>query len=71
MYVDTMPPTDTTTAQRLASHLLDQPVQEWIVAQRARPLSWRAIASLLEDETDGQVLVSHETIRAWSQQDAA
>ncbi len=61
-----MPPTDTTTAQRLTSSLLGRPVQEWIVEQRARPLSWRAIANLLEDQTG--VYITHETIRQWSEE---
>ncbi len=66
-----MPPTDTTTAQRLASSLLGEPIHDWIIAKRAMGMSWRSIANHLEDETGGQVYVTHETIRAWSQEVAA
>ncbi len=61
-----MPPTETESAmQRLATVMLGQPVQDWIIEQRAKPLSWRAIANLLEDET--AVSVTHETIRQWGE----
>ncbi len=61
-----MPAAPVTANERLASNLLGRPVQHWIAEQRAKPLSWRAIANLLEDETGGQVFVTHETLRAWA-----
>jgi hypothetical protein len=61
-----MPPTDTTTAQRLVSSALGEPVHDWIIAKRAMGMSWRSVANHLEDETG--VYITHETIRQWSQE---
>ena len=58
-------PTETTASQRLATVLLEQPVQDWIAGQRELGLSWRDVADTLATVTHGQVIVSHETIRTW------
>lgn len=55
-----------TTTRKLASLILDEPVADWVAAQRAKGLSWRLIAHQLRDVTDGQVDVTHESIRTWS-----
>lgn len=60
-------PTDLTPLQRLATALLDQPLDEW-VAERRDPAalhSWRLIAQQLAKATDGQVDVTGETLRNW------
>ncbi len=59
-----MATTEVTDKQRLATILLGQPVNEWIIAKRAMGMSWRSIANHLEDET--AVSVTHETVRSWS-----
>ncbi len=63
-----MPPSQITTAQRLANALLGEPVQDWIAGQRSLGLSWRDVADTLTTVTHGQVIVTHETVRAWSQE---
>ena len=60
-------PTETTASQRLATVLLEQPVQDWIAGQRELSLSWRDVADTLATVTHGQVIVSHETIRQWAE----
>ncbi len=65
------PPMTTTHAQLAATMLLGQPVSGWIVARRTDGLSWRKIALALRDATGGQVDVTHETVRAWADDDAA
>ncbi len=56
---------DTTAAQRLATILLERPVAEYIEVLRAERRSWRAIAEQLAVDTNQQIVVSHETVRAW------
>lgn len=51
--------------------LLAQPVDQWIQDRRADGMSWRAITRLLCDKTNGQIDITHETVRAWARQDAA
>ncbi len=60
-----------TPSQLAATMLLDQPVSGWITNRRAEGMSWRKIALALRDTTSGQVDVTHETIRAWADDDAA
>ena len=63
-----MTTTEATDKQRLATILLGEPVADWLQAKRAMGMSWRSIANHLEDETDGQVSVSHESVRQWAEQ---
>ena len=58
-----------TSTQRLASLLLDQPVEKWIQARRERGHSWRRISIELHDRTSGQVSVTGEAIRQWAARD--
>ena len=62
-------PTDT-PSQRLATHLLRMPVAEWITAQRELGRSWREVAERLDHATKGAVIVSHESVRQWAEQEA-
>jgi hypothetical protein len=62
---------EATPTQQLATILLGQPVREWIVAKRAMGMPWRSIANHLNDETNGRVIVSHETVRSWAEEVAA
>lgn len=66
-----MPAAEITTTQRLATALLGRDVRTWITDRRAEGISWRHIAADLAYETDGQVFVSHETIRNWASEVAA
>lgn len=54
-----------TTTHILADHLLDVPLAQYVGAKRAAGESWRNIALGLRDDTDGQVNVTHETLRRW------
>ena len=65
MYVDGMP-TETPT-RRLASIILEQPVDQWVTDRRTEGLSWRVIAHDLDIATGGAVVVSHETVRQWTE----
>jgi hypothetical protein len=60
-----MPP-NSSPSRALADHLLGRPVVEWIAEQRAANVSWRLIERELLRLTDGQVDVTHETIRSWA-----
>ena len=62
---------DMTPNQRLAAMILGEPVGNWITLQRTQGQSWRAIADDLRVRTNGQVNVSHEAIRRWTEEDAA
>jgi hypothetical protein len=63
--------TSFSAGQKLASLLLGQPVDQWIAAQRKAGLSWRLIARALYERTNGQVDVTYETLRNWSDRTAA
>jgi hypothetical protein len=65
------PPTDQTPNQRLASLILGQPVQSWIITRRTAGRSWRLVARDLYEATNGQIDVTHETVRNWAEQVAA
>jgi hypothetical protein len=53
--------------QILATTLLGRPVTEYIAEHRANRMSWRKLARKLEDDTNGLVVVTPETLRAWSE----
>lgn len=55
-----------TPTRRLARVLLGQPVEQWIRDRRTAGKSWRRIALELRDTTNGQIDVTHETVRAWA-----
>lgn len=62
-------PDASSPTQRLASHLLDVDLDEWLERQR-HPFpdvtrSWENVARQLDKATDGQVAVSGETLRKW------
>lgn len=54
-----------TPTQRLADHILDEPLSERVARDRAAGKAWRRIALDLYVETGGQVDVTHETLRSW------
>ena len=54
-----------TPTQRLASLILGEPVVGWLEARRAEGLSWRLIARELEKRSNGQLDITHETLRLW------
>lgn len=43
--------------------MLGQDVAEWVRARRAEGLSWRKVSRLITDRTNGQITISHETLR--------
>lgn len=56
---------ETTPTQRLAEVLLDVPLERFVADRRAARRSWRLIARDLNEATQGQVDVTHETLRLW------
>lgn len=60
-----------TPTQRLASLILGQSVTDFIAARRATGTPWRLIERELRDATDGQIDVTHETLRQWHEGAAA
>lgn len=54
-----------TPNQKLASILLGQDVRDWIRARRDEGRSWRMISRDLYDQTNKQVDVTYEALRAW------
>lgn len=60
-----------TPTQRLASVLIGRDVREFVTERRRAGRPWRFIARDLYDATDGQIDVTHETIRHWYDEDAA
>jgi hypothetical protein len=59
-----------TVSKRLADVLLGQPVEEWLLQERAKGLSFRKIARELYLRTDGALDVSDQTLRTWLMQSA-
>lgn len=59
------PPTSETATQRLASVLLGQDVLTFISERRAAKRPWRYIVRDLYEATEGQIDVTHETLRQW------
>jgi hypothetical protein len=56
---------------KLASILLDKPVEDWIQEQRDQGTSWHKIALALHAATGGQIALTGEAIRLWSKEGAA
>ncbi len=54
-----------TPTQRLATLLLGRDVNAYVAEKRDDGVAWRFIARDLYDRTDGQVDVTHETLRQW------
>lgn len=54
-----------TPTQRLADHILGEPLAARVERDRKAGKSWRVIARDLYVETGGQVDVTHETLRTW------
>lgn len=52
-----------TATQRLADHLLDRKLAQYVLGRRAKGVSWRKISNELRDDTG--VDITHETLRAW------
>lgn len=62
---------DLNSSQRLAALLLGEPLEHWIRPRRGDGMSWATISRQLARLTDGQVDVSHETLRRWYGDDLA
>ncbi len=54
---------DMTVTQRLADHLLDGSLENFVLSRRAKSVSWRKISNELRDTTG--VDVAYETLRSW------
>lgn len=53
------------TAHRYADSLLPVPLVDYVAEKRAEGKSWRRISLDLRDDTDGEIDVTHETLRTW------
>jgi hypothetical protein len=62
--------TPETATQKLASHLLGRPVNDWIAELREAGWTYRAIADQLAAATYGAVDVTPEAIRLWTAETA-
>ena len=51
--------------------LLGQPVNTWIQTKRDAGRSWRLVSRDLYEQTNGQIDVTHETLRVWIEGRAA
>lgn len=54
-----------TTTQRLAGLLLGEPLEEFVRTRREAKRAWRLVARDLWKATNGEVDVTHETLRTW------
>jgi hypothetical protein len=52
--------------QKLATHLLGEPVLTWVANRRADGQPYRLIARTLYELTEGQIDVTPEAIRQWT-----
>jgi hypothetical protein len=59
-----------TATQRLADIRLGMPVEAWVRDQREIGETWRTIATMLRDATDGDVIVTERTLMNWTSQAA-
>lgn len=57
--------TQRTPTQRLADAILGRSVDEFVAERRTAGRSWRHVARDLFEATDGQIDISHETVRLW------
>lgn len=55
----------TTPTHRLADLLLPTTLADFVQTRRGNGRSWRLIARDLHEQTDGQIDVTAETLRAW------
>jgi len=62
-----------TPTQRLAAIKLGRPLSDYVAEKRtARPKwGWQLIAEQLAEDTDGEIVVSRETLRGWYGTEAA
>lgn len=60
-------PTELSPTQRLADHILGRPLVEYVREKReTRPRwSWQLIADQLSEDTNGELVLSRETLRQW------
>ena len=54
-----------TATQSLASHLLQEPVEDVVRRLRDQGYSWQQVADKIANDTDGIVSVNRETYRLW------
>lgn len=50
--------------QRLAAVLLGEPLEQWVTARRPHT-AWVTLASELYEALDGELSISHESLRLW------
>lgn len=67
-----MKPTET-PMQRLAAIELGRSLADYVAEKRTAvpQWPWKLIAEQLAADTDGQIVLSHESLRQWYGQDAA
>ena len=57
--------------QQLAAIILGKPLGDYVAAKRGEGLAWRRVASALNADTTGRIVVSHEALRLWYGDDLA
>lgn len=60
-----------TPSQKLATLLLGTDLEAFVRERRADGTSWRHIARAIYEATNGEVDVTHETLRVWYPDDEA
>ena len=60
-----------TPSQKLATLLIGTDLEAFVRERRTAGTSWRHIARAIYEATDGQVDVTHETLRNWYPDDEA
>lgn len=62
-----------TPLQQLAGYLLERPLSEYVAEKRSgRPIwTWQEIAEQISDDTNGQVIVTRQTLRRWYRDELA
>lgn len=53
------------TTHRYADVVLDRPLADYVAERRGNGVSWRRISLDLRDDTDGEIDITYETLRAW------
>lgn len=56
---------DKTATHKYADIRLGQPLEQYVADKRKAGVSWRRISLDLRDETNGDIDVTYETLRAW------